>query len=96
MKCNQLIVMAMSLFLFSCSTSTDEESKIDGLLSKMTLEEKAAQMLNLGLPSVLTGSYWDLRTEVTFDSIRFADYIENQDDSTINFKNIHFGQSTII
>lgn len=25
-----------------------------------------------------------------------ADYIENQDDSTINFKNIHFGQSTII
>jgi beta-glucosidase len=75
---------AMSLFLFSCSTSTDEESKIDELLSKMTLEEKAAQMLNLGLPSVLTGSYWDLRTEVTFDSIRFADYIEN-----LNVGSIH-------
>jgi len=84
MKCNPFIVTAMSLFLFSCSTSTDEESKIDGLLSKMTLEEKAAQMLNLGLPSVLTGSYWDLRTEVTFDSIRFANYIEN-----LNVGSIH-------
>ncbi|MGB0173371.1 MAG: glycoside hydrolase family 3 protein, partial [Flavobacteriaceae bacterium] len=84
MKCNRFIMTAMSLFLFSCSTSTDEESKIDGLLSKMTLEEKAAQMLNLGLPSVLTGSYWDLRTEVTFDSIRFADYIEN-----LNVGSIH-------
>ena len=50
MKCNRFIMTAMSLFLFSCSTPTDEESKIDGLLSKMTLEEKAAQMLNLGLP----------------------------------------------
>ena len=84
MKCNQFIMTAMSLFLFSCSTSTDEESKIDGLLSKMTLEEKAAQMLNLGLPSLLTGSYWDLRTEVTFDSTRFANYIEN-----LNVGSIH-------
>ena len=25
-----------------------------------------------------------------------ADYIENQDDSNLNYKNIHMGQSTII
>ena len=84
MKCILYLLAAMSLFLFSCSTLTEEENKIDGLLSKMTLEEKAAQMLNLGLPSVLTGSYWDLRTEVAFDSVRFANYIEN-----LNVGSIH-------
>jgi beta-glucosidase len=84
MKDNLIFVTAMSLLLFSCSMPRDEESKIDALLSKMTLEEKAAQMLNLGLPSLLTGSYWDLRTEVTFDRKRFADYIEN-----LNVGSIH-------
>ena len=83
-----LLMIGVSLISTSCSPLphglNDEESKIDGLLSRMTLEEKAAQMLNLGLPSVLTGSYWDLRTEVNFDSIRFADYIEN-----LNVGSIH-------
>ena len=76
--------MTISILLFSCTKSTVEENKIDDLLSKMTLKEKAAQMLNLGLPSVLTGSYWDLRNEVTFDSVRFTNYIKN-----LNVGSIH-------
>lgn len=50
----------------------------------MTLEEKAGQMLNLGLPSVLTGDYWDERDEVVFDSVRFKKYIQK-----LNVGSIH-------
>lgn len=46
------------------------EQQIQLLLNKMTLKEKAAQMLNIGLPVILTGDYWDKRDSAVFDSER--------------------------
>ncbi|WP_298262258.1 glycoside hydrolase family 3 N-terminal domain-containing protein [uncultured Lutibacter sp.] len=55
---------------------TDEtELKIKKLVSKMTLKEKAGQMLNIGLPAILTGDYWDVRDSAVFDSIKFKKFI---------------------
>jgi beta-glucosidase len=84
MRFTQLKISLMSLLLFSCANESAEESKINAILSQMTLEEKAGQMLNLGLPSVLTGDYWDEREEVVFDSVRFKKYIEK-----LNVGSIH-------
>jgi beta-glucosidase len=60
------------------------EQQIDELLSKMTLREKAAQMLNIGIPSVLTGGYWDVRDSAVFHSDRFHEFI-----STLGVGSIH-------
>lgn len=84
MRFTQLKLSLLSLLLFSCANESAEESKINAILSQMTLEEKAGQMLNLGLPSVLTGDYWDEREEVVFDSVRFKKYIEK-----LNVGSIH-------
>lgn len=84
MRFTLLKLSLLSLLLFSCTHESAEERKISGLLSQMTLEEKAGQMLNLGLPSVLTGGYWDERSEVEFDSVRFKKYIER-----LNVGSIH-------
>lgn len=59
----------------SSKNLTNIELKIQDLLSKMTLKEKAGQMLNIGLPSVLTGDYWDDRDSAVFDAKRFKKYI---------------------
>jgi len=55
--------------------SVNIEIKIQELLKKMTLKEKAGQMMNIGLPALLSGSYWDARDTATFDSVRFKKYI---------------------
>jgi len=55
--------------------SVDIEAKITMLLNKMTLKEKAGQMLNIGLPTVLTGEYWDVREKAVFDIEKFKKYI---------------------
>ena len=51
------------------------EQQIQLLLKKMTLKEKAGQMLNIGLPTVLTGEYYDARDSAEFDAKRFKKYI---------------------
>lgn len=51
------------------------EHKINDLLAQMTLKEKAGQMLNIGLPAILAGGYWDSRDSAVFDSIRFRELI---------------------
>jgi beta-glucosidase len=51
------------------------EEKIDQVIAQMTLKEKAGQMLNIGLPSLLTGAYWDLRDTAVFDKERFQRFI---------------------
>jgi beta-glucosidase len=51
------------------------ELKIDRLLSQMTLKEKAGQMLNVGLPTILTGDYWDARDSAVFHTDRFKKMI---------------------
>lgn len=54
------------------------EQKIDSILSLMTLREKAGQMVNIGLPSILTGGYWDSRDSAVFDDEKFEHFmIEN-------------------
>ncbi|WP_372746080.1 glycoside hydrolase family 3 N-terminal domain-containing protein [Lutibacter sp.] len=72
--------------VFGCSISkemkTDKtqisdniELKISDLLAKMTLKEKAGQMLNIGLPTVLKGEYWAEKNSVDFDAEKVKKYI---------------------
>ncbi len=51
------------------------EKKVDSLLLKMTLNEKVGQMLNIGLPSILKGDYWDERDSAEFDEKKFQKFI---------------------
>jgi len=59
----------------SSENLTNIELKIQDLLSEMTLKEKAGQMLNIGLPTILTGEYWDERDSAVFDAEKFRKYI---------------------
>jgi len=62
--------------LFCAGPGSDViEKQIDQLISKMTLEEKVGQMLNLGLPTILKGSYWDSRDTAIIDTARLAYFI---------------------
>lgn len=62
-------------FKVSSLQTEETEAKIQDLLVKMTLKEKAGQMLNIGLPSVLEGEYWEKRDNVNFDSKKFKKFI---------------------
>ncbi len=66
-------------YLFESKVSklatADTEQKIQVLLEQMTLKEKAGQMLNIGLPAVLTKGYWDSSDTAVFDAARFRKYI---------------------
>ena len=79
-------ITSIFFILFSCSISkemkTDKiqnsdtiEWKINELLAKMTLKEKASQMLNIGLPTILKGGYWEEKDSVNFDVKKFKKYI---------------------
>ena len=83
-KIISLLIM-VSMFL-SCnkqqpnnSALTDEEEiieeKVKWLLTKMTLKEKVGQMLNIGLPSILKGEYWDARDTAVFDQKKIQKFI---------------------
>ena len=82
----------ISVLIWSCTTkeqpkintlnvssleTIETEIKIKDLLARMTLREKAGQMLNIGLPAVLEGNYWDKRNSVNFDTTKFKKYIAN-------------------
>jgi beta-glucosidase len=49
--------------------------KVDSLIRIMTLEEKAGQMLNLGLASVLTGPFYSYRDTLVFDSAKVQELL---------------------
>ncbi|MDB9859481.1 hypothetical protein OAC43_02110, partial [Flavobacteriaceae bacterium] len=51
------------------------EQKIADIISKMTLKEKAGQMINIGLPAVLKGGYWDKRDTAVFNTAKFKKFI---------------------
>jgi beta-glucosidase len=76
-----LIILGMMLLIFPAFPSLGAgavlpdsvDQKARQLLSRMTLEEKVGQMLNLGLPTILTGSYWDPRDTAVFDTAK-VDY----------------------
>lgn len=84
----QFILVGLMVWSCTPSASIDEnpikisrleteatEQKINDLLDRMTLKEKAGQMLNIGLPAILKGGYWDERDRADFDSIRFKELI---------------------
>ncbi|UMB52542.1 glycoside hydrolase family 3 C-terminal domain-containing protein [Lutibacter sp. A64] len=86
-KIIQLFIVA--IVLLSCSekensteTSTNKsvqsveiESKIQDILSQMTLKEKAGQMLNIGLPAILKGGYWEPKDSADFNKDKFKKFI---------------------
>jgi beta-glucosidase len=73
----------IGVLLIGCQDQSKEEPensaaielKIEFLLQEMTLKEKAGQLLNIGLPTVLTGGYWDVRDSAVFEEERFQKYI---------------------
>ena len=85
-----IYIVLFTVLLFSCSPSDKSkttfskvaeledvktEERIQELLAQMTLREKAGQMLNIGLPTILTGSYWDAREKAVFDLEKFKRYV---------------------
>jgi beta-glucosidase len=85
-----LIVLAMIPLLLHCErpqsvidpdqrisalATTETEVKIKELLSRMTLKEKLGQMLNIGIPSIMTGAYFDTRDSVVFDQEKYHRFI---------------------
>lgn len=74
---NQKITLALAvltgIFCCSCQSAIPEDPdavilrKADSLLSLMNLEEKAGQMLNIGLPALLTGDFYSPRDTLIFD-----------------------------
>ena len=78
------ILLVISLIIVGCksqnklanTTQTSSiDQKVDSILALMTLKEKAGQMLNIGLPAVLTGDYWDARDKVDYNSEKFKQLI---------------------
>ncbi|MBN1951771.1 MAG: glycoside hydrolase family 3 C-terminal domain-containing protein [Bacteroidales bacterium] len=67
------LLFLAAVFLSPGSTHAQEwpeseiNRKIDSLLSIMTLEEKAGQMLNLGMPALLEGAFYIPRDTLIFD-----------------------------
>ena len=53
------------------SESSSIDVKVDSILALMTLKEKAGQMLNIGLPALLQGGYWDSKERAVFDQEKF-------------------------
>ena len=73
-----MLLLILSVFpLFGAGDVSPDslDRKAGQLLSRMTLEEKVGQMLNLGLPTILTGGYWDPRDTAVFDTARVAYYL---------------------
>lgn len=81
----QLIVkFILALFtfgsIFSCQSNDEKNNspskdeyiyaRIDSIISRMTLKEKAGQMLNLGLPALLTGDFYNTRDTLIFDDAK--------------------------
>lgn len=66
-----------------------------GLIEESKAVEKAAEKsLELGITTVDINSEKPFSTSIVGDFI--SDYIQNQEDTNLNFQNIHLGQSTII
>jgi beta-glucosidase len=82
-----LFTTILSIFLINCSqnkqlsdnnspkTTIEVEQQIQKILQQMTLKEKVGQMLNIGLPTILTGGYWDARDSAVFDTEKFKKFI---------------------
>ncbi|MFZ2432062.1 MAG: glycoside hydrolase family 3 N-terminal domain-containing protein, partial [Lutibacter sp.] len=78
------ILLIVSIIIVGCKgqnklantmQTSSIDAKVDSILALMTLKEKAGQMLNIGLPAVLTGDYWDTRDKVDYNSEKFKQLI---------------------
>lgn len=80
------LILFLILLSLSCSKKEKElsslsehdfaiETKVEQLLAKMTLQEKVSQMINIGLPSLLKGDYWDVRDSTVFAPKKFHKFI---------------------
>lgn len=78
------ILLVISLIIVGCKSqnklanttqNSSIDQKVDSILALMTLKEKAGQMLNIGLPAVLTGDYWDTRESTVYNSEKFKQLI---------------------
>jgi beta-glucosidase len=70
-----IVSLAFSFHCFGQLSDSEIELKIDSLLAKMTLQEKAAQLVNIGLPAILKGDYWAPKDSAVFDTTRMASLI---------------------
>lgn len=79
-------IIFISIIVLACSTMkkqksntqtmgglemNETEQRISAILAQMTLKEKAGQMLNIGLPALLQGGYWDAKERAVFDQEKF-------------------------
>ena len=80
------LIIFLTLLTFNCSNKEKEisslneqelaiEKKVEQLLTQMTLQEKVSQMINIGLPSLLKGDYWDVRDSTVFAPKKFHKFI---------------------
>ena len=78
------ILLVISLIIVGCKSqnkltnttqTSDIDQKVDSILALMTLKEKAGQMLNIGLPAVLKGDYWDSRDSAVYNPQKFKELI---------------------
>lgn len=93
-NCSMLFRTFLFLLILASSVTTvksndpkkiePQENRINELLSSMTLLEKAGQMVNLGLPSILKGSYWDVRDTAIIDTAKLAYFIGKYDVGSIH------------
>jgi len=70
-----LLFVFTNSFLCAVAQYKTIDQKVDSLLQLMTLKEKAGQMLNIGLPAVLTGGYWDKRDSAAFDTEKVERFV---------------------
>jgi beta-glucosidase len=70
-----IVSLVFSFHCFGQLSDSEIESKVDSLLAKMTLQEKAAQLVNIGLPAILKGDYWAPKDSTVFDTTRMASLI---------------------
>lgn len=71
------VLLLVFPLIFSCTPQRDNHGedeaiyrKVDSILSLMTLQEKAGQMLNLGLSALLTGDFYETRDTLIFDTAK--------------------------
>lgn len=82
-KNSAILLIILQFIILSCKRDELQDpdiiiyQKVDSILSKMTLKEKTGQMLNLGLPALLTGEFYSTRDTLIFDSSRVERLLVN-------------------
>ncbi|MEO6038491.1 MAG: glycoside hydrolase family 3 N-terminal domain-containing protein, partial [Saprospiraceae bacterium] len=70
------VALALPFFLFAQKTNPTIERKIDVLLAKMTIEEKAGEMTQLSLDMICEGESYNLREPLTINKDKLKKVIQ--------------------